>query len=92
MSSFRRLLRLLVCVFINGPATTELYTLSLHDALPICSSAALAANGGINMMENSSPRKIMCFITCLIFIRFANSNDNDSHLDLQLLTVNFSWK
>src|SRR5437899_10485630 len=23
--------------FFNGPATTEIYTLSLHDALPICS-------------------------------------------------------
>src|SRR5690349_23204946 len=24
--------------FFNDPATTEIYTLSLHDALPICSS------------------------------------------------------
>src|SRR3712207_7777990 len=23
-------------LFFNGPATTEIYTLSLHDALPIC--------------------------------------------------------
>src|SRR3712207_8912129 len=26
---------MLVCVFFNDPATTEIYTLSLHDALPI---------------------------------------------------------
>src|SRR5438034_4327593 len=25
--------------FFNDPATTEIYTLSLHDALPICGSA-----------------------------------------------------
>src|SRR5438874_6861694 len=25
--------------FFNDPATTEIYTLSLHDALPICRSA-----------------------------------------------------
>src|SRR5690349_23717882 len=25
--------------FLNDPAATEIYTLSLHDALPICSSA-----------------------------------------------------
>src|SRR5437899_8823436 len=25
-----------VVVFFNDPATTEIYTLSLHDALPIC--------------------------------------------------------
>ena len=24
-----------VCFFFNAPATTEIYTLSLHDALPI---------------------------------------------------------
>ena len=27
------------CVFFNDTATTEIYTLSLHDALPICISA-----------------------------------------------------
>src|SRR5687767_15569332 len=26
--------------FFNDPATTEIYTLSLHDALPICPNAA----------------------------------------------------
>src|SRR3712207_9135003 len=32
----------MVCVFFffNDTATTEIYTLSLHDALPICSSPA----------------------------------------------------
>src|SRR2546429_10017728 len=28
--------------FFNDTATTEIYTLSLHDALPICGSAAAA--------------------------------------------------
>src|SRR5438270_991105 len=28
--------------FLNYPATTEIYTLSLHDALPICLEAGLA--------------------------------------------------
>src|SRR2546427_9380273 len=27
---------ILVCFFFNDTATTEIYTLSLHDALPIC--------------------------------------------------------
>src|SRR5947209_20067620 len=27
-----------VCCFFNAPATTEIYTLSLHDALPILES------------------------------------------------------
>src|SRR5437867_13385799 len=34
-SSLRALL-LIISFFSNDPATTELYTLSLHDALPIC--------------------------------------------------------
>src|SRR5207248_9025484 len=29
--------------FFNAPATTEIYTLSLHDALPICRYAAVAS-------------------------------------------------
>src|SRR2546430_16397408 len=28
--------RLFICFFFNDTATTEIYTLSLHDALPIC--------------------------------------------------------
>src|SRR5436305_11964815 len=31
---------LLMSFFFNDPATTEIYTLSLHDALPISASAA----------------------------------------------------
>src|SRR3712207_9502502 len=31
-----------VCFFFNDTATTEIYTLSLHDALPICSSRSWA--------------------------------------------------
>src|SRR2546429_9516389 len=30
--------------FFNDTATTEIYTLSLHDALPICAARALAVN------------------------------------------------
>src|ERR1017187_10749295 len=35
-----------VCFFFfNDTATTEIYTLSLHDALPICMWSGAAANG-----------------------------------------------
>src|SRR3712207_7900769 len=33
-----------VIFFFNDTATTEIYTLSLHDALPICAVALAAAN------------------------------------------------
>src|SRR5690349_23999303 len=31
-------------LFLNATATTEIYTLSLHDALPICGRATLTAD------------------------------------------------
>src|SRR5690349_24975869 len=31
--------------FFNDPATTEIYTLSLHDALPICLARGVAEGG-----------------------------------------------
>src|SRR5947209_20439846 len=34
------LVRSLIYFFFNDTATTEIYTLSLHDALPICGGAA----------------------------------------------------
>src|SRR5438552_13268069 len=34
--------RILVFFFFNAPATTEIYTLSLHDALTICSTCVYA--------------------------------------------------
>src|SRR3712207_9362324 len=34
--SRRSFLGLILCFFFNDTATTEIYTLSLHDALPIC--------------------------------------------------------
>ena len=34
-----------VCFFFNDTATTEIYTLSLHDALPIYVTAAMLSGG-----------------------------------------------
>src|SRR3712207_9388704 len=34
-----------VCFFFNDTATTEIYTLSLHDALPISVTTTMASNG-----------------------------------------------
>src|SRR3712207_7615464 len=53
-----------VCFFFNDTATTEIYTLSLHDALPISSmktarpdESATGSNGGASTrMKSYSPR------------------------------------
>src|SRR5689334_24737492 len=39
-----RLLLLFTCFFFNDPPTTQTYTLSLHDALPISIHGALSTN------------------------------------------------
>src|SRR5690348_17680139 len=38
---------LCVCFFFNDTATTEIYTLSLHDALPISAVASWPAGDGV---------------------------------------------
>src|SRR3712207_8354338 len=42
----RRVLNKLICFFFNDTATTEIYTLSLHDALPISFLGRGRARGG----------------------------------------------
>src|SRR5687768_18503514 len=42
--------------FFNDTATTEIYTLSLHDALPICGSFFHPLRGGNDLFATHSPR------------------------------------
>src|SRR2546427_1323501 len=42
--------------FFNDTATTEIYTLSLHDALPICSSRT-CADGPAHERRRHDPRR-----------------------------------
>src|SRR5438552_14777093 len=43
--------------FFNEPATTEIYTLSLHDALPISGAEVLAGEEGIGGDPPQLPRQ-----------------------------------
>src|SRR3990167_8339541 len=43
--------------FFNDTATTEIYTLSLHDALPISRDCAITSRGGTLVPSASSPRQ-----------------------------------
>src|SRR2546427_7445033 len=44
--------------FFNDTATTEIYTLSLHDALPICTSPrAISAAGWLTPSTRASPKR-----------------------------------
>src|SRR5690606_39940482 len=46
--------------FFTDPPTTAIYTLSLHDALPICSSASFHRNAGsVRSLEKISSRSVV---------------------------------
>src|SRR5258708_24276922 len=55
MLLFPPFLMLLLFFFFNDTATTEIYTLSLHDALPICQPRPPAAPGA-HVGRNQAPR------------------------------------
>src|ERR1051325_1845469 len=47
-----------LCVFFNDTATTEIYTLSLHDALPIALvTSALISSSGLNFCAFTSVKR-----------------------------------
>src|SRR5256885_11632811 len=64
-----------LCVFVffffNDTATTEIYTLSLHDALPILSLAATSRSG-----KSSSPHPCAPTITRS---RISSANRSEEH-------------
>src|ERR1039457_7472930 len=60
------------CVFFNDTATTEIYTLSLHDALPISSSRIWPAAG--------APRRAICFNLSTLGPDRKSTRLNSSHL------------
>src|SRR6266511_6094687 len=61
MHSSRNLIRCLFFFFFNDTATTEIYTLSLHDALPILSSGCRVTSA--RLVDLRTP------MTCLVRLR-----------------------
>src|SRR2546425_13313207 len=58
-STLPRLLHLFF--FFNDTATTEIYTLSLHDALPICSSRQQAAEQRQQLLQR--PHRVVTHVS-----------------------------
>src|SRR5258708_39099116 len=46
--------------FFNDTATTEIYTLSLHDALPILSSSFLPSRRAASLRQSTKSRESVC--------------------------------
>src|SRR3712207_9570026 len=55
----------IVCFFFNDTATTEIYTLSLHDALPICCKKQFEfgslrmVSAGLEILETSEDKDLL---------------------------------
>src|SRR2546426_6535060 len=67
--------------FFNDTATTEIYTLSLHDALPICTSLPTMSDGirsGVNWMRRaSSPSTMPMVSTSLVLARRSEEHTSE---------------
>src|SRR5260221_3119211 len=70
------------CFFFNDTATTEIYTLSLHDALPISSQAVIAGSAGV-FHWTPEGRKLFDFSSGVLVARSEeHTSELQSHSDL----------
>src|SRR5437588_13006879 len=69
-------LTLLMLFFFNATATTEIYTLSLHDALPIC----LAGQSGLRALVPRLVASRVCSrLAVWVFLDRKSTRLNSSH-------------
>src|SRR5438034_10553855 len=79
MSSFCLHFSLLLFFFFNAPATTEIYTLSLHDALPIFLAATLAISGCLTFRERRATSVSAAPANGVVFVDRKSTRLNSSH-------------
>src|SRR5256885_9843394 len=65
--------------FFNDTATTEIYTLSLHDALPICQSRLGQAAPAL-WAEHAEAMRVVEQQQCVVLIDRKSTRLNSSHL------------
>src|SRR2546430_12333808 len=70
--------RVLRFFFFNDTATTEIYTLSLHDALPICQIVPTA-----DISAAMAPRSALATFTLTTRMVFSRSEEHTSELQSQ---------
>src|SRR2546422_10260189 len=80
---------LLSFFFFNDTATTEIYTLSLHDALPISAPTATAPTRGLSSIRTStsSPSSGASVRTTALTTRLRRSEEHTSELQSRLHLV-----
>src|SRR3712207_9145418 len=78
------------CFFFNDTATTEIYTLSLHDALPISRSASSSRHHKPTLLPHyniphdlAEPDAVLCCLDCSSLYRDRKSTRlNSSHANI----------
>src|SRR5437667_4989278 len=76
------LLSLSCSFFFNDTATTEIYTLSLHDALPICSATLRHCSGVSTARARWSARRMLWLRTSSESRSEEHTSELQSHHDL----------
>src|SRR5258705_9756660 len=73
---------LLIFFFFNDTATTEIYTLSLHDALPISTMSASVASSASTVSATFTARRLTCFPRSRAVLDRKSTRLNSSHLGI----------
>src|SRR2546426_9308721 len=73
---------LFIFFFFNDTATTEIYTLSLHDALPISKEEVrvLARRAGLSVADKPDSQEL-CFVPTGNYVRFIEAYSRESGLE-----------
>src|SRR4030042_5938205 len=84
--------------FFNDTATTEIYTLSLHDALPISRRKRLADGGhewtlgrgsyAVRSEEHTSELQSRLHLVCRLLLEKKNNNTSDAQDSMTQSTLN----
>src|SRR2546422_2210381 len=82
-----RLLDLFVFFFFNDTATTEIYTLSLHDALPISPRSGLSSRRSMRLASMRSCSRARFTEGCPTGINAQRSEEHTSELQSRLHLV-----
>src|SRR3712207_6865096 len=79
-----------VFFFFNDTATTEIYTLSLHDALPICSPTYPNGGRGYRSGRPTGPADRCCRPRCLPYARQPRGDRKSTRLNSSHANISYA--
>src|SRR3712207_8293080 len=71
---------IIIFFFFNDTATTEIYTLSLHDALPICPFGAIEVSNNLAKIDPAKCKNCqLCVVVCPTKAIYTGLNRSEEH-------------